>query len=576
MKQSPLSTFFSKMVLLPLFFFLFNSRNKAGLFLILIIMFSTGCYLNFYKTNTLNHLDQMTMTSLKAQEKYYIIHLNDGIYSLNNISVNKDTIDGDILPLSNDHSKYLHPQPYTSPMYKKKHEQLLQEVHLYAISEKHDINNHISFSANQVTRVDIYEKNKARTTTNHILSTVGMVTGGIFLALGIALASATHSTNTGCNCPQVYTYENGNYNFKSGVFSGAVYSSLERTDFLPLGDIKDNNGFYKLRLMNNQLEEQFVNNINLIKVDHDPATNILLDRYGKVYEYKNLIPPLSTSIKQNNSENILEFRDGKSYMFDEKPDRSSAFTGIILTFNKPVNLKHANLVINGKNSMWAGYIYDEFSSLFGNKFQEYTTLQDKATPHKLEAWQKDQAIPMMAYIETNSGWVPIDYFPLTGNTAGRDMIMPVTLPEDNKSTFKIKLETAYMFWELDYAGIDFYNDTKQNAETINISTAIKSNSGESEVLNLSDKDHHYTKLLQKEYLDVTFKKPEPAINKISSFFLSTTGYYHSLKEYTGSMAKLKLNHFKKKGTFNEFSEYQYIETQKLLAKSEMNTKHSGN
>ena len=34
------------------------------------------------------------------------------------------------------------------------------------------------------------------------------------------------------------------YQFKSGIFSGAIYSSLEKTDYLPLENLKDVNGKY--------------------------------------------------------------------------------------------------------------------------------------------------------------------------------------------------------------------------------------------------------------------------------------------------------------------------------------------
>lgn len=242
---------------------------------------------------------------------------------------------------------------------------MLSEIHLYAESENLGSNSHLTIPVKSVKRVDVYEENISKTRSNHIISTIGII-AGVGLLLGIVLlatAPAPQPIPQGeCNCPQVYTYDGGQYQFKGGVFSGAVYSSLEKSDYLPLENLKDVNGKYLFRLMNNQQEEQFVNQLQLIKVAHDPATNILLDRHGAVHDYKQLAPPISTSLKNDEAGEVLKLRDGNSFIFNEKADAASDFGSIILTFDKPVNAKQAKLIVNAKNSLWSGYLFDEFSS----------------------------------------------------------------------------------------------------------------------------------------------------------------------------------------------------------------------
>lgn len=565
---SPASVF--SFLLFPiLFLFLKFQRKYRFLYLLVIALLFTGCYLNFFRTNTRNGLDKSTISALKNKNKYFIVHLKDGNYALKNISVNNNVVDADVEPLSDYHTKYLHPAAGTYPTYKKKDVEMLSEIHLYAESENLESHSHLTIPVKSVKRVDVYEEDIGKTRANHIMSTIGII-AGVGLLLGIVLlatAPAPQPTPQGnCNCPQVYTYDGGQYQFKSGVFSGAVYSSLEKTDYLPLENLKDVNGKYLFRLMNNQQEEQFVNQLQLIKVAHDPATNILLDRHGAVHNYKQLAPPISTSLKNDETGEVLKLRDGNAFIFNEKADAASDFGSIILTFDKPVNAKQAKLIVNAKNSLWSGYLFDEFSSLFGDKFQKYTAKQDKADKQKIERWQKEQALPLMTYVETDKGWQPIDYFSITGNTAGRDMIMSVNIPDTKNNKIRIKLESAYMFWELDYAAMDFSPDYNFKPELINASTAIKSDETNSQVANLMSKDDQYSKLLQNEFITVEFKKPSQVNGQQNSYFLVSTGYYHSLKEYTGKADVRKLNHFKKKGAFSEFSEKRYIEAQKLLAK----------
>jgi len=416
---------------------------------------------------------------------------------------------------------------------------------------------YISLHDSSITRVDIYEKNIKKTKTNRAISTVAV----IVIPLGILVALIAIA----CNCPQVYAYDGTQYQFKSGVFSGAIYTPLEKTDYLPLENLIADSGKFKFRVMNNQQEEQFINQLQLIKVPHDAGTNVLLDRYGIVHTFGQPQLPLITSLTNDDTRQTLKWKDGHSYMFNEKGDPASNFGSVVLSFDKPVGAKQSKLIVNAKNSLWAGYIFEEFTSLFGDKFQKYQAKQDKVKKEKIERWQKEQALSLMVYVETEKGWELADYFPTTGNTAGRDMIMTINIPDTKQDKIRIKLESAFMFWELDYIGMDFSEDKQLKPEFISASSAIKSKTSDNDTGDIISKDSRYSKLLQDEFVSVEFSKTS-SIAQQDSYFLSCTGYYHSLKQYAGQPDIAKLRNFKKKGSFTEFSENAFIEDQKLLAK----------
>ena len=367
-----------------------------------------------------------------------------------------------------------------------------------------------------------------------------------------------------CNCPQVYAYDGNNYQFKAGVFSGAIYSSLEKTDYLPLDNLVSVNGKYKFRVMNNQQEVQNINQVLLMRINHDAQTNVLLDRKGLIHTFQNPKLPVSTSLTNDEAGQTFKSRDGNTYLFNQKHDSSSPFGSVILTFDKPAGAEQAKLIVNAKNSSWAGYIFEDFTSLFGGKFQKYQSMQDKANKEKLERWQKEQALSMMAYIETENGWELIDYFPTTGNTAGRDMIMSINIPQSKQNKIRIKLESAFMFWELDYIGMDFSADKSLEYQLVPASNAIKSTSSVSELASLASIDNEYCKLIQNEFLSIEFDGQ--ATSQDESYFLVSSGYYHSLKQYEGKPDIWTLKQFKKKGFFSEYSEKRFNEAQKYLAK----------
>lgn len=524
----------------------------------LFLFVNSGCYKNFYFTNTQPGLNDSAIAKLKNSNKYFIVHLKNGDYALKNIMVKDSMLTADLGQVTMDHMEWLNPEPGSSPSYQKKEGHLvLNEIHIYALSQMPEDSTHLSIPVSSITRVDLYEKNISKTRTNHALSTVAavLIPIGIFVAI-VAVA---------CNCPQVYAYDGNQYQFKSGIFSGAIYSSLEKTDYLPLENLKDVNGKYMFQVMNTQQEEQFINRLQLVSIYHDASTKVLLDRNGNMHTYRDAVSPEMTSLKNDVSGQVFKQRDGNNFMFDQKSDDNSRFGNVILSFDKPLNAQQAKLIVHAKNSMWAGYVFDEFSSLFGDQFQNYQIKQDRARRENLEQWQREQAIPLMVYVETNKGWKLADYFPVTGNTAGRDMIMALQIPESTQNKIRIKLESTFMFWELDFIAMDFSHDLELKEEWLNVTAAIKSNQAANEIARVISRDDQYSKLLQNEYLNVEFDA-QTNIDPQNSYFLVSTGYYHSLKQYAGKADISQLKHFKKPGAFSEFSEYKFDETKKMLVR----------
>src|SRR5678809_1433671 len=129
-------------------------------------------------------------------------------------------------------SRYLHPKSGSNnnTVKKKDKDSTLIQVHLYSNTALSENDSVFTGSVSSFYRVDVYELNKGATTANHIVSVVGIIAGALLVA-------ATIGYLIECNCPQVYVENNGDYNFTSGLYSGAVYSTLERTDYLPLNTV---------------------------------------------------------------------------------------------------------------------------------------------------------------------------------------------------------------------------------------------------------------------------------------------------------------------------------------------------
>jgi hypothetical protein len=235
-----------------------------------------------------------------------------------------------------------------------------------------------------------------------------------------------------------------------------------------------------------------------------------------------------------------------------------------LTFDKPADADHAKLIIHARNTYWGGLIHKEFINYFGDDFEKWRAKQEQADPKDLEKWQTDQALPLMVYVKTNDGWKFIDYYQLTGNMAGRDMIMHVDTKNISGNTIEIKLQTAYRFWDLDFAGMDYSDDQNVMTTIIEPAQVMKSDSTDA-ITGLKTGDKQYAHLQGDEFISFRYSIPQSTGSTEASYFLVSGGYYHNVEHITGKANYNELYKFRKEGYFDKFSREKYKEAQDAVA-----------
>lgn len=518
----------------------------------------SSCYLNFYRTNTQTGIDKASFKRIQAAHKYYIVHIGTGVQGLEEVTLSNDTIRGMLVPLSVEHSKHLNPKIEGNNRVKKRDKlATLMEVHLYTDRAVETATREFIAPVTKINRMDVYELNESATKANHILSTVGIIAGGVTVGLYVA---AIITLATECNCPQVYINSNGQYQFTSGLYSGAIYSTLERTDYLPLKSISKATQELDLKISNAKNEEQYINQVQLVQVNHALDTKVLPDRHGNILPYRETSLPVQALSDNHDVLNLINKTDEQYYSFDNGAGKHT-FSSLLLKFKKAPGAQKIKLVINGRNSKWAGYVHEKFVSMFGESYSKWRDRQEKADPETLNQWQTDQALPLMVYVKTKKDWKFVDYFPLIGNTASRDLIMELEVPDTGNDECIIKLETAYRFWDIDYASIDCSNANAITSNVIKASQAIKTD-GTDESKKIYAKDTMYSHLVNEESINFKFTLLPSTMS--SSYFLVSGGFYHNLHQYTGKANTLELYKFRKKGAFDRFSRIKYSSLQQQL------------
>ncbi|MEO6722392.1 MAG: hypothetical protein ABIN67_18635 [Ferruginibacter sp.] len=565
-------------------------RNKKRLryaVVLLVVISLSSCFLHYYKVDRLNKADAATMQNLIAGSKYFILHANDKNLALTQVKINNDMLEGEVNPLPPEHEKYLNPKNAYANRFKVKDKDIvLYEVHLYTTNPAISTS-HISIPMQDVSRVDIYELNQKATRKSRILSIVGLsaITFGTIVIIAAAIALddwgnndtyVAPSNNGNSNnsdwaycSPQVYAMHGPERKLTGILYSGAIFAPLQRTDYMPLADVHPENNQFNLQIHGGQNEEQIIHETKLLQVTHGSDNNVLLDHHGKVLVYKDPAKPVKVFTEENeDAKSQVLFADESYYSFtNQSAGRNTS--DIILDFKKPANITSAKLLVKAKNSAWGLYLFRKFKSLYGDSYPALVQQKDKADRNKLLQCELDQSLPLLVSVKAGNTWKFVDFFYTPGNQVLRDMIMEIDLSDfKDKDHVQVRLETTYMFWDLDYAGMDFSKTLSYETAFISPDKIVKCADNQSQgtdaigAVQLSDKEH----------LNLGFSvKPVIAGNKVNSYFLVGTGYYLDNTRFEGKPQLAKLAAFSQKGAFDKFSRQTFDELTSLIKNNAANS-----
>ena len=529
-----------------------------SLLLLFVCVALNGCFHYYYKVQRESPVLPEQIDELKNNNKYFVLHTGTQVYEFNNLSVDSISLSGTPEILPENHYFYLKTKAKGSTRYKKRKSNdqsyVLDEVHIYA-----DVpvlrRKPVRIPLEKVYNVEIYQPAKGATAASMIGGTVcvaatAVLTGAIIA--GVTQKPKPAPTTSGSSCPYIYAFNGEKKELVGEIYSGAIYSTLERNDYLPLPNYEEGKSLYSI-CMTNELEEiQHTNLIELIAIDHSLNETVLIDKNGNPHTISDLRKP--SDAVNIRGENILDkvteadsLKYGENEIFEEQTN-----DGIILTFKRPENVTNAKLVIKAKNTMWLDYVVLRFHELFGEKYECWIENQDKIPDKRMKDWVLKQNIPLSVYIEKNGKWKFLDYYNIAGPVALKEDVLSFRLPKSNSDYVKIKLESGYMFWEIDYVGIDFSEDKTVTTRLAKFDKAIDNNGKDVKSLLESSDDKYYVQPEIGDEVTMNFILPDMMTEK-QSLYLHSQGYYIRKMDSKGEYYRKYLLAFRKKGKMVEFS-----------------------
>lgn len=548
------------------------SKMISWLLILALLNVNFGC--TYYKFKLDNKPSAEKLDKLKNSPNYLIVHQDDQAFHLNNVKVDHQgqLMSGQLLILPPDHLKYKEtklkpglPNRYSKASTSKKvgTPNVIHEVHIYVNGLTLQQNEPLIIPFEAITKIEIYDPD---------IGTNIIVMLGAFMAVGIVISIIYVLTKS--SCPFVFVSNGEEYAFAGEIYSGAIFKSLERDDYLLLP--RTSTEAIYLNVANMLKEEQYVNQLSLLEVSHPRGTNVLPAQDGTVHLINTPVNLIHAEAGYENIANLLQKQDSIDFAFNSE-NQDDYFNEVVLTFPREGNTHEGHLVLHTKNSLWGDYVFGEFTKLFGTSYNAWIDKQNKRTEPELKNWKEEQGLAMQVYLETKAGWKLVDNLDLVGPLAYRDLVVPIDLSDHIGDQVKIKLTTGFMMWDLDYAGMDYTADEGLKVRHIN-PTVATTHEGHDVLSLIQNKDADY--LIQKnvgDHANVLFPKGIKLPGVDYDYILHSRGYYNHVREYTGDPQRLELLTFKTPGRFSRFSKEKLDEMNMILQYAEISasTKISG-
>lgn len=530
--------------------------NPAGPVIFMALLFSfVSCHRYFMPVteNTGSPSGSGQFITANSPQKYFILRKGESSYALKDIVVDKTalTLSGRLSVVDPSHLLYLNTGRNNFKYKDTESGTILNEVHIFVPDNVSvDTTRTWVLPLDQISKIEVIQHDRKRTNSSYVL-------GGIGIGLGVMVLAGVIIALTKSSCPFISVNDGNQFNLQGELFGGAVNAQLEREDYVPL-KASPVEGRYELRISNELKERQYTNFADLLLVEHPSNVTVYADEDGQWYSVQQPVAPIAALL--NNQAGVLNSISRKDDVFCSFNDTTAAsgINELQLSFPKNPGRGPAKLILHLKNSYWFDYLYGEFTRHFGSSYASWQQQQKSRPAAEMIRWTEEQQIPMSVALKTSDGWKEIRKIKTPGPLANRTIVIPFTPEDANGETLDLRLSTGFMFWELDYAAIDFSANTTYPVTRLHPSGAVDEK-GVSVMKELATGDDLY--LSQPEagsYATITYdwnRQAQPGY--VYSVILHTKGYYEPIREYSGEPQMATLNKFREPGAMARFSLERY-------------------
>ncbi len=528
-----------------------TTRVISVLLSLFLVNFLTGCsYFNVKGVGQDDQKSQLTwLQEFNQAEKYIVLHQPGASLHLQNAEIDEANYELKGIPvaLPAEHTYKRPVEVGKGYRYKKQRQSPLNEVHLY-------LDNQITLTAGTPVSIPIASVEKMgyseKDVVRGVFSGLGIVVGT--LALISIIVALTKSS-----CPFIYADDGEGWAFQGEIYPGNTIENAQVPNYLKLPAIVEKDGFYAIQITNELLEVQHTDEAVLEVVDHPNSVTVAMDPKGTLHTIRDPRAPFR-ALADGRHDMTREVQAADEFLvaFNTPLQQSNNTRKVDLWFEHNAQQTSGKLVLSLKNSLWLDYVMGKFYEQFGDFFPQFQENQQNNPPEKSYKWRQDQSLPLSVYVDTGSGWELQHKVYAVGPLKFQEIALPVDLEGVGDAPLKVRLETGFMFWELDQVAIDYSDDVPLKKTRVLPYSATDNYQRDVGALLEKPDQKYLTQSEVGDWVEIRYQSP-PRQAEVRTVFLRNKGFYTYKRDFEGSPDFAELKKFRNPGHFTSFSEAQF-------------------
>lgn len=512
--------------------------SKQFIWLMIVAIFSTHC--NIYHLHRgFNESNEIESYIDNGEVKHVIIHIGNAYWELQSVQKVPGGLSGNLVPLATDVDFY-YKLALSRGNFKASNIERAGLLQLHIFTNEVTKNGEQTFVPyNKIQFVQLIDKNLGLSA----LKVTAIAAGVFVVAYGALLLIA-------CNCPHTYQFDGNSWIYTNTLFTGAMNPVLERYDIKQIPDFRPSSSTCQIQLKNEEEETQFTNFLEMVAVYHQKNEKVVANQKGTFAVYTEEINPLSAMDDEGTSQlAVITEKDETS--FDFRSVDKVGFSNLYLTFDRSQLSPSSNLIIAVKNTAWSGYLYHEFTKLFGSFYSKWVRSNARKTKKQLDKNIQKAGIYLSVEMKDGGKWKKLENIDLIGEVNYNQLAIPIPQTKSAEDNIQIRLKSGFNFWETDRV---FMANTTPASNVKRYTADVDGSEDMSSKLAANDAEYLIHKEGEKPY-SITFAGLET--DQSRTLFLRSKGYYKSSKSYSGKPDWKKLIQINSVAGLSNFSKDEF-------------------
>jgi hypothetical protein len=261
------------------------------------------------------------------------------------------------------------------------------------------------------------------------------------------------------SCPYVYSWDGRRWALDAEPFAGSFVEIAQRSDWARLDHLREADGAYRLRVANELREEEHLDGVTLLVVDHPPGTEVVPDLNGRMHALASPVAPeRATDDRGADVRGALAHADGLSWLgnpFGRDPSNPRHLRdGVVLEFPRPASAPGATLALVARSTAWAPTLLHELLSLKGRDLEGwYRQVNADLLGRSLDELTFE-AVPTVK-VWNGREWALVDLLAALPTATSAAQAFRIDLRPLPPGPLRVRIDGLPGTWELDRAAADF-------------------------------------------------------------------------------------------------------------------------